>query len=244
MSISLIPAAGRGVRMASDIPKPLLEVTLADGRRASMIEHAMSGMRWSTHRVVATTTPLVDRVQALANPLGYTVIDVGEETAGQADTLARAMQAIPLDEDTRVLISNCDNLFDRHISELLNTGRGEWSAFVHVSSDPRYSYVDSFTRPTRAVEKEVISHWALSGAWGFRSAAGLTRALVRTMLHTPPAANGEWYLSQALEAVGVGHCIPLKASEITDLGTREALERAGAGRDAEGPTPTPSPTPA
>lgn len=181
--------------------------------------------------LVATTHRQLSAVREASTHMTPRIIDVGDRTDGQLDTVLRALEQAGLEEDDwRVLVVNCDNVFDCNLGVILSLLQHyELALVTHLSDNPACSYVDQVPCPTRYAEKQRISRHAMSGAWAFRSGRALLEEGRRVMREGQPAHNGEFYLSQVLHAFRPAFAISVEEGiDFQDWGTPDALEAAGA----------------
>lgn len=153
------------------------------------------------------------------------------KTRGQADTLRQMVRWLPrmtLDK-TAIVIVNCDVVF-------LNSDRISWlirqiqagfavSNLVVRSDSPAMSYAYPYPCPQKFVEKEVLGHHAMAGAWAFSNASRLLNALDWACCQ----GDTEPYLSHAMGRIsGPKISQEIEAGEMVDLGTPKAVKTAGA----------------
>lgn len=224
----VVPAAGQSRRFREagyHTPKPLLRIENTDGLTASMIMHVLSslpptGDKTRDERILVG---LPEDVDILVPFYPYRLIP---KTLGQADTVYQLIQELP-GEDS-VLVLDCDMILDpldiealMHAVELYDV-----AIAVTTSFDPNASRVDQVPFPTRFVEKEPISQYAIVGARAFKSIDLLRKALKRT-IDRYKSLGQEPYLSVVINHYpGVKYTHQI--TKYTDWGTPQAILESGA----------------
>lgn len=105
--ILVIPAAGSGTRLGSQLPKPLVEV---NGR--PMLDHLLDLYARDTQQAVVVAAPhAVDRVTALVKHRRAPVsVVVQEQPTGMLDAILLAHPVVEAARPRRVLITWCDQV--------------------------------------------------------------------------------------------------------------------------------------
>lgn len=203
--------------------------------RATMLDHAL-GIGVPDILDVRDTIVMcpASREGVFTDELAKFVVRPIFHSRGQADTILQGLAHVP---DGEVLIVNCDQGFAPSILTnfiaMAKATRTSSAAIVFEGNDnPAYSYIGEVRVDTayeglwfyRAVEKTVISKWAMAGAYWFRSARELAGTICRSMLRTGPEA--EPYLSECFEGMR-SLAFPIANSEMFQWGTPEDLARDG-----------------
>ncbi len=195
----LMPMGGLGSRFVDagfTDPKPLIPV---DGR--PMFQKALSSFAGLPvpHQLVCVVRQEhidqydIDKLIQSSEP-GAIVVAIPKVTRGAVETAVAARDYLPLDQP--LIIMDCDlyissqsylHAMQQAIAQPDQPGFDGLLACFE-SQDPRYSYAltDQFDRVIRTAEKEVISHNAIAGAYGFSQAALFLEAADR-LLQLPVA---------------------------------------------------------
>ena len=226
----LIPAAGGSQRFRDAgyaTPKPWLRL-VSGGANTSMLD--LIGEEISVLQKHLSGSG-VDSDVLVGCPLGY-VPPFGvpiqiEKTLGQADTIRQLCAAGKNDTDMQVLVVNSDVVHPAKMLERLvdRLAVFDMSLLVHTSRDPSLSYINMFPQPTAYAEKQVISSYGISGAWGFSSRNNLARILHN--ICSSAAAGREVYLSHVLGEFTPAAAVLTRRSLFVDLGTPAAVADAG-----------------
>lgn len=223
----IFPVAGLGSRFhphSSVLPKCLLPV-----RKRLMLEWAMESIWHQAEDVVfichRRQQPLISDTLAGLVPRATVVIQT-ENLKGVSHTL---LQAADLWRDsTDVVVVDCDIYADSDYRQKGWQALGaDGSVLTFNSSSPAKSYVQiGDGRILRAVEKQVISNWAIGGIYHFRSGAGLLDALEK-QIKQQKQVDSEYYLSIALDIYRrrFPNIVPMPAKKFHDLGTPETVAK-------------------
>ena len=237
----VIPAAGKSQRFIDagySISKPLLNLKAPSGKESWMINHVLDTIPPGYPIITALPTGLkvdtgglthmqcieivLDEVEA-SKEKHY--IQYIEKTLGQADTVYQTIKHI--DPNDSVMIVDVDTILDTKDLQTMIEFLQVYDAVIAVATsfDPNASRVDQIPFPTRFVEKQPISQYAIIGARAFKSIGLLTSALKR-VLERYEILGQEPFLS-----VAINHYPGTKyAHQImgyTDLGTPQAIVDAG-----------------
>ncbi|PZD95304.1 hypothetical protein DNH61_12185 [Paenibacillus sambharensis] len=126
------------------------------------------------------------------------VVALDRKTRGQAESVWEARSVMC--QSDPLLIFNGDTYVGTDIGRALSEDAGSLDGLINVfqSSDPSFSYVElhgnELVRSVR--EKRVISPWATSGLYYFRTAAEYLRLVSQAVEEDVPAGEGEWYVSE------------------------------------------------
>ncbi|WP_164779569.1 glycosyltransferase family 2 protein [Paenibacillus kobensis] len=225
----VIPLAGAGMRFRSagySMPKPLIDVA---GR--PMLYWALDSLLplFENHsfifvalREVFEQTELKDVIKSRCPRAILVPLDA--PTRGQAETVWMARSFLAPSEP--LLIFNGDTYVGTRIKETIAKCAETIDGLINIfpSSDPAFSYVeidsDELVRSVR--EKRVISTWATSGLYYFRSTRGYLDMMSQALIDPVPQ-EGEWYVALLYERmisqgslIGVDHasfCYPLGTPE-------------------------------
>lgn len=237
MTTVLIPAAGESRRFREAGyagPKALLPVDWRGVRQPAVL-HLLDSV-WSRHRwhtVVGTTTALAPQFAEVLRGRDAEVLDVGDSTCGQADTLLR-MARLRREDDPAVVV-NCDvvpNLSLWPLRAAIAPGGGCTAAvLVGQSESLSASYADAVPYFCGCVEKPASvppGGWALLGVYALVSPRQLRVALDET-LRSGERVGGEAYLSDALGRLpGQKLALACDPGVVLDWGTPAALAATGA----------------
>lgn len=232
----VIPMAGEGQRFRKagvDLPKPLIDVG-----GVPMYQLVLANL-WSKHlgqiTLITRTEFDIEAVsRMLMERLGLeiNIVTVEETTGGPADSVSLA--APFLNEHEAVVVANSDQFVAAPIEAFyqnLLTSEISGSILTMEDDDEKWSYVelDSHGYVVRVVEKEVISHYATAGIYGFRK-AGLMLSAFSSMRAVGDKVNGEYYVGPAYNhiertngPVVISHLGPVRQA-MFGLGVPDDLE--------------------
>lgn len=199
----VVPMAGRGARFAEAgyrDPKPLIPV-----HGHPMIELVIANLTPAcAHRFVFLVRRehlrdhgLEARLRARAP--GCVIRAVDATTEGAACTVLLARDAI--DDDTPLMIANCDQYVDIAIDDYLAAlGGADGLIMTMWADDPKWSFVrrDADGRVAGVVEKEVVSNEATVGIYNFRRGRDFVAA-ADAMIGAGFRVNGEFYVAPAYD---------------------------------------------
>lgn len=218
----VILAAGQSKRFQDagyKIPKPFLKVEWRGAVRPMIIHVINSLPRQFTSRIIAAP-PGHEQEMEYYDSLAYYISTEG--TKGPAHTLQRVLHHLPNVEST--LILDCDVL-NYHLDLYNLTKEPMCSVLVSPSIDPSCSYVDKVGNFTRLVEKEVISYYAVRGAYY------IPRLYIEEFILTLEmvvAEKDEPYISHVFNAMQVAKYALQTTYLPIDWGTPEAIIASGA----------------
>ena len=217
----VIPAAGDGTRFANagyTQPKPLVDVL---GK--PMIKRVIDNLRpQQAHRVI-----LVSKIKELESVLGRHDLNIvlTESTQGAVDTICRVKQYIT---ESPILIANCDQLVDFDVNAFIRKADDFDGVLVTFKSDkPHHSYVtlDDQGVIQNIVEKQVISHHAVTGVYYFKNGASLIAAGEQVLADNSTRVRGEFYVSSAIaKMIQSGQRFVTYDAPSAMLGTPEELQ--------------------
>jgi NDP-sugar pyrophosphorylase family protein len=155
----------------------------------------------------------------------YKIIALDQPTGGQAETVHFALKGLPLEMD--ILIHNCDTAmnvdwdFDKSCDGIMLTFESENESFS-------YAEVDDSGFVTQVAEKKVISKFASSGTYWFRSVDIYNKAYAKQLLINHYKESFVAPLYQDL--INLGSSIRMHpCKDVYPLGTPSDLE-ASSGR--------------
>ena len=216
----LIPMAGPNLFFSEaefPFPKPLIEI-----RGKTMIEHVVENFSSLAvpHRFVFVVRSSDCRKYHLDSTLSLItnnqcrIVRLDSETQGAA---CSALMATPLiGNQTSLIISNFDQLFDQSLNKLIFEFHDADAGVVTFDSvHPRWSYVrldeDGFVIET--AEKRPISRRAIAGLYYFRHGFDFVEAAMRT-IRKGSSVNGHFYIAPTLnELILEGKKIRAKAAD-------------------------------
>ena len=119
-------------------------------------------------------------------------------TRGAAETTSLALRHLPAPHGP-ILCLDCDNFYTCDIVDKWDDDNAIFTVFDD-NKDPVYSYVEKDARNTvvRIAEKEKISNYACTGAYGFKCSRTLAMACER-IIHEDIRDKQEFYLSTAIQ---------------------------------------------
>ncbi|PAY21299.1 glycosyl transferase family 2 [Rhodopirellula sp. SM50] len=233
----VIPMAGHGSRFQQagyQDPKPLIPVhgvpmirTVIDNLRPAC-DHKFFFLCQSSH---ISDYPLESILRDAAP--GCEIRTLDRVTAGAACTVLLASDGI--DNQSPLMIANCDQWIDASIDEYLNVGmqRGIDAFLMTMNDDsPKWSYVqrDDQGEIIGVIEKEVVSSEATVGIYNFAHGADFVSA-AKDMIRENDRSKNEFYVApvysrlirsgQHVETVSIGDA----GNVMHGLGTPEDLEK-------------------
>ena len=239
----VMPAAGQGMRFLRagvTTPKPLISFSLeswfGDQVRKPMFAHAMAGCDPIWEAVIGIPVGKVgDYWHAVRDSHGarpgvnhYITI---AHSSGQSHTIQQLLGHV---HDGEVLVLNSDQSFAPGVLQNFVSRARELvydkAVICFASRSPAYSYVEVLPESQNdheatfasAVEKHPVSTWAIAGAFWFRDARQLARALTRQ--EAVSGTDEERYLSEAMNCLpGRGWALRIPDHQMRRWGTPEDL---------------------
>ena len=233
----VIPMAGHGSRFQQagyKDPKPLIPV-----HGVPMIRAVIDNLRPNcAHRFffLCQASHIEDypleSILRKAAP-GCEIRTLDRVTAGAACTVLLASDGI--DNQSPLMIANCDQWIDASIDEYLDAGMREGiDAFLMTMKDdsPKWSYVrrDDQQRIIGVIEKEVVSDEATVGIYNFARGADFVAA-AKDMIRANDRSKNEFYVAPVysrvirngdrVETVSIGEA----GDVMHGLGTPDDLEK-------------------
>jgi dTDP-glucose pyrophosphorylase len=126
------------------------------------------------------------------------IIKLDNETKGAACSAMMAVEYI--DNDTPLIISNADQLFDICLDEVIsNFEKSDAGVISFESIHPRWSYLrlDSENKVTETAEKRPISKSAIAGFYYFKKGKDFITSSSK-MIKKDASVNGLYYIAPAL----------------------------------------------
>jgi NDP-sugar pyrophosphorylase family protein len=200
----LIPLAGKNQFFPEaeyPFPKPLIEF---NGK--TMIEHIIdnfSSIQKEKQFIFIVNSEdckkyHLDNVLNILTNHTCKIIKLDNETKGAACSAMMAVEYI--DNDTPLIISNADQLFDICLDEvILNFDNSDAGVITFESIHPRWSYVrlDSENKVTETAEKRPISKSAIAGFYYFKNGKDFISSSSK-MIKKDASVNGLYYVSPVL----------------------------------------------
>jgi len=216
----VVPAAGESRRFKEagyTIPKPFLMID-DEGLVMTMIGHVLYDINHYEKILVGLSNLAPDDFE-------FPSILI-ENSIGQADTVYRMLSCLP--QEDSVLVLDCDMILEADDIQKMMDFLKNYDVVIAVaeSFNPNASRVDQVPFPTRFVEKEPISQYAIVGARAFKNIGLLKKALERT-LDRYKKIGQEPYLSVAINHYP-GTKYAHQITKYTDWGTPEAVKSSGA----------------
>lgn len=198
----VVPMAGAGSRFAKagyKLPKPLIEI-LGKPMIKLVIEN-LTPKKYESRFIFLCQKDHLARFD-LKNKLqswspNSEVVVVDGLTEGAACTVLLARQYI--NNDVPLLIANCDQYVDCSMDDFLDA----WFENCHdgmimtmTADDPKWSFVgfDESGKPSRVVEKEVISSEATVGIYGYTRGKDFVRT-AEGMIARNERVKNEFYVA-------------------------------------------------
>ncbi|MBU1667007.1 glycosyltransferase family 2 protein [bacterium] len=200
----LIPLAGKNQFFSENeypFPKPLIEF---NGK--TMIEHIIdnfSSIQKEKQFIFIVNSEdckkyHLDNVLNILTNHTCKIIKLDNETKGAACSAMMAVEYI--DNDTPLIISNADQLFDICLDEVIsNFDNSDAGVITFESIHPRWSYVrlDNNNRVTETAEKRPISKSAIAGFYYFKNGKDFISSSSK-MIKKDASVNGLYYVSPVL----------------------------------------------
>ena len=197
----VVPLAGKGSRFLESRfsqPKPLIPIhgwPMIQHVLTNLVSDQVSKVVLVSRREFALDTIIPSTMPSFPGTT-FNVINLDDYTEGPAETAILAMPL--LDPDQPLVIANSDQYINTDLTEFYSAVLSSKCSGVVMTmedSDPKWSYVelDSAGMVTRVVEKQVVSSFATTGVYGFRSASSFAMAYDR-MRKANDRTNGEFYV--------------------------------------------------
>lgn len=200
----LIPLAGKNQFFPEaeyPFPKPLIEF---NGK--TMIEHIIDNFvtieKEKQFIFIVNSEDCkkyhLDNVLNILTNHTCKIIKLDNETKGAACSAMMAVEYI--DNDTPLIISNADQLFDICLDEVIsNFEKSDAGVITFESIHPRWSYVrlDSENKVTETAEKRPISKSAIAGFYYFKNGKDFISSSSK-MIKKDASVNGLYYVSPVL----------------------------------------------
>lgn len=221
--------AGLGTRFAQagyELPKPLIDV---NGKPMAIRVAENIGIdanytfialeeHWQNFNMIDIFSGYMQGKES-----GYA--GLGELCAGAALTVLILRQMI--DNDTPLLLANCDQLVDWDVNQFISLiDNADGAIALFNDSDPKWSYADIVDgKIARVAEKEVISNNATTGIYLWKKGSDFVK-YADAMVAKGITTNNEYYLCPVYnEAIADGKVIlPYFVNAMHGLGTPEDLE--------------------
>jgi capsule biosynthesis phosphatase len=146
---------------------------------------------------------LEDRLRKDYPEIRFRFLQLKENTKGAAETIKRALDELENDniKDQPIISLDSDNFYEIDILKLWG-GENKLFTFYDDSSDPIYSYVKCNKNGiiTDIVEKNKISDYACTGAYGFKSYFELNK-YCKYVISNDIMQKNEYYLSNAIKSM-------------------------------------------
>ena len=200
----LIPLAGKNQYFSETdypFPKPLIEF---NGK--TMIEHIIdnfSSIQKEKQFIFIVNSEdckkyHLDNVLNILTNHTCKIIKLENETKGAACSAMMAVEYI--DNDTPLILSNADQLFDMCLDEVIKSfGNSDAGVITFESIHPRWSYVrlDKQNKVTETAEKRPISKSAIAGFYYFKNGKDFISSSSK-MIKKDASVNGLYYVSPVL----------------------------------------------
>ena len=197
-SLMIIPCGGNSSRFNQDGRPKAATVIELPGRPAARMVDYVAQFRTQQLHADENVAIVCKREHSEILQDAYPI----DSTRGQAETVAQFLRGQHLDlvEDQSFLVVNSDNYFhfDLEIFAKQCEGFSAGALVFHVNKDYSYGYVDSFPVFEKAVEKKMVTPFALAGAFWFSSAKEFNKAFEK-QFHANGKVNNEFYISSLFE---------------------------------------------
>jgi len=196
--IILIPIGGQGLRFKNnDKPKALVEVLkkpilyyLLDNLNLKNIEYIYipynkEYKKYDFEKLLRNNYP----------DINFVFYMLENETRGAAETINISLNNLNEERDIPIICLDCDNFY---LYDILTEWKGENCVFTieDINTKPIYSYVnqDENKNVVDIIEKEKISDFACTGAYGFNSIKDL-KNYSHIIINKNKTQKGEFYTS-------------------------------------------------
>lgn len=226
----IIPMAGEGTRVKSNVPKPLVEVL--NGK--PMIEMALESLNIDGHYCfIVRRYNNQDWNVALRDSIRKTVgqaaiVEIDYLTQGPAISALHAPQLFF--GKTDLLITNCDQIMrwdaDKFI-DFTKTTSADGAVVTYKTDTPKNSYARIYDYPEFDIikEKEVISEYSLNGIHWWKCGEFFAESVSR-MMEQQDTVNGEYYVGPSYNYMyGTKMVYNIDPAEHFAVGTLEDIER-------------------
>lgn len=200
----LIPLAGKNQFFPEaeyPFPKPLIEF---NGK--TMIEHILdnfSSIQKEKQFIFIVNSEdckkyHLDNVLNILTNHTCKIIKLENETKGAACSAMMAVEYI--DNDTPLILSNADQLFDMCLDEVIKSfGNSDAGVITFESIHPRWSYVrlNEKNEVTETAEKRPISKNAIAGFYYFKKGSDFISSASK-MIKKDASVNGLYYIAPSL----------------------------------------------
>lgn len=195
-SLIIIPCGGKSSRFGVDgKPKSAAQMQLPGKPKARMLDYVAQ-----FRKIGIDAIAIVRREHHKALPDAVTI----DDTRGQSETVAKFLiqygEIIPA--DCPIIVVNSDNYFHFNLDVFSNQCAlyAAGALVFRVQKDYGYGYVDGFPIFEEAVEKEMVTPYALAGAFYFRSKYTFLAAYnIQTIKEQ--TVNGEYYISTLFQNI-------------------------------------------
>ena len=140
----------------------------------------------------------LDNILGLLTENKSKIIKINSETKGAACSALLAIEHI--DNDTPLVISNADQVFDSSLSDAVNAlKKNDGGAICFESVHPRWSYVrtDEGGNITETAEKRPISKKAIAGFYYFSHGKDFVQSAMQ-MIKKDASVNGLFFIAPVL----------------------------------------------
>lgn len=200
----LIPLAGKNQFFSENeypFPKPLIEFN-----QKTMIEHIIdnfSSIKKEKQFIFILNSEdckkyHLDNVLNILTEYKCKIIQLDNEAKGAACSAMMAIEYI--DNDTPLIISNADQLFDVCLDGVIKSfDKSDAGVIIFESVHPRWSYVrlDNENNVIETAEKRPISKSAIAGFYYFQNGSSFISAASR-MIKKSASVNGFYYVAPCL----------------------------------------------
>jgi capsule biosynthesis phosphatase len=130
--------------------------------------------------------------------LNFKFLKLDYNTGGAAETINIALKRLDLQTDPSIICLDSDNFYSTDIIKIWN-GENKIISFNDVNNNPIYSYVKMENdKVIDIVEKDKISNYACTGAYGFSSCKELLK-YTQKILDLEIKQKGEYYTSNVIK---------------------------------------------
>jgi len=197
----VLPMAGLGTRFAEagyQVAKPLLPIH-GEPMFKIVLANILSPRVKRVVIISRSEWNLTSEIEELNSKSGveFHLIEIDHTTEGPAETVALAAPYLEL--DLPVVTANSDQYVHASIGDFFNALLEQGVAGTIMTmedNDPKWSFVEVDSRgdAVKVREKEVISHQATVGIYGFKTALVLLES-IKKMKEADDRVNGEFYVA-------------------------------------------------
>lgn len=217
----IVPAAGRSSRFPNMRPKYLL----FDYKHDMMLKNAVQPFLGKGHRI---TVGILEEHDLKYNASLYirneipevNVVVLKEPTKGPADTVYQILKQINYNEDSGLLIKDCDSFFQDSITDgnYVNTSSIEEHSVLRNVAAKSFVIENNRGIITSIVEKSVVSNYFCVGGYKFQHIVDFNKAFAELS-----QTDSEIFVSHVIQKAMLNGCVFTNKCvyDYIDVGTAE-----------------------